>query len=317
MARRLNFNEAKSLVEEKYGDSLVIIDYNGMDKKSKFICSKHGEVERTLRLVLVGKYACRDCYKLDAPRIARKDISTYLSEVKKRHPSFDFSKFNPLGMTDKSTVTCPRHGDHKIDLHHIYYRNQLCDKCGNDKISQKRKTTKDKFIKKFEEKNGYVPGLYDIDFKGWREKITLKCFKHGTYERLAYALYLSGGCPECGRQHVKKYLTKTRFIKSCRKNFGVGFFYVFSVSYRDEHFYKIGVTSSIKRRTQDFNGKSYSKYTFTLCHLETGTPEHIFQKEVNSKKILKEYRYLPKHRFGGFTECFFNIEKIIDYDTWG
>lgn len=69
----------------------------------------------------------------------------------------------------------------------------------------------------------------------------------------------------------------------------------------NEKFYKVGITvNSISER---FKG-SRMPYKVRLVDNLVGSPEHIFDLEKLIQREMKAYKYFPKLRMEGRTECF-------------
>lgn len=80
----------------------------------------------------------------------------------------------------------------------------------------------------------------------------------------------------------------------------------------EEKFIKIGLTSQDKisdRFTKYPDGfvENYSRSLMTSQKFTTR--EHLFEVEQAIHASLKRYRYKPKHRFSGWTECYVNSEE--------
>jgi hypothetical protein len=312
MSRRLKIEDIQKVLLNKFGGKVDILHYDGYESnKSIFKCYKHGVFKTSYTSMNNAKYPCKKCYREDLPNLSRKkDISKELDFVKKKFKGvYDFSKFKPLGMVDKSILICPKHGEFKKDLFHLYNRGCGCNKCGNIKIGEARKSNKKRFLSLYKKKWGNITGLENIVFKGWRNKVVFECKKHGNVLSSLNSLMASGGCTLCGSERRRKYMGRTRFNASCNRRSGIGYFYVFKVIGENEEFYKIGITSDYVHRFYDYSRKR-TKYDFNLIHIEEGSPEEIYEKEIMCKSILKKHRHKPAHKFGGYTECFSNVEKL-------
>lgn len=142
--------------------------------------------------------------------------------------------------------------------------------------------------------------IYDlVDYKNATAKVKIGCKEHRVFEQIP-ADHLDGsGCPECGREKVKENFTRTGWINSCiQKDASI---YVIEIYNNDERFIKVGITStSIAERF--IGGKL--PYKFKLLYLYTNTPMFIYNKEKELHRRFREYKYILRHKFGGYTECF-------------
>lgn len=307
--KALTHEYCENAVREKFGDSVLFIKYMGDKEKSYFSCSKHGEFRTRFRGLMYCKYPCKKCFIEDQPNIARKDNTKYILEVKKRvGDKYDFSKFTPMGMTDKSTLICSKHGEFDIDLHHLYYRDQGCNSCGNEIIGAKNRVSQDYFMKKVLLVQGDRYTYDNLVFNGYNTKVTVTCPKHGDFNTDPSSLIAGSGCPTCSDEHKEKYTSRKRFKVSCAKNSNKGFLYIAKFMDDSESFYKIGISSNVKSRM-----RQYRQYHTELLHVESGEPESIFNKELMLKRMFKKQSYTPNKKFGGYTECFYNLDKISLY----
>ena len=72
-----------------------------------------------------------------------------------------------------------------------------------------------------------------------------------------------------------------------------------------ELFFKIGITSkTIQKR---FCGK-FIPYNYTVLFSFIGDPSLVYKSEKLIHKHNRNYRYMPKLKFHGKTECFSSID---------
>jgi very-short-patch-repair endonuclease len=77
----------------------------------------------------------------------------------------------------------------------------------------------DLFINKLKEINNNTLDFSKTHYNGWDNKVTVKCFKHGYFERAAGELInKKAGCPKCGRERTgdKNRGDKEIFIKKAK-----------------------------------------------------------------------------------------------------
>ena len=78
----------------------------------------------------------------------------------------------------------------------------------------------------------------------------------------------------------------------------------------DEIFYKIGITKSTLEKRLSWI--KCNEYNIDVIHtIKTNLYDAIY-KERELHEFYSEYRYRPKHKFGGYTECF---SKIIEVEV--
>jgi hypothetical protein len=106
------------------------------------------------------------------------------------------------------------------------------------------------------------------------------------------------GCPKCAKfNHPGGYNKELFELKPEIKN-NEAWLYLYKFWNEDEEFYKIGITMNIKSRhfTSNYN-------TELIRDLKT-TLYNAFIKEQEVIKYYRHLRYIPKEKFGGYTECF-------------
>lgn len=104
--------------------------------------------------------------------------------------------------------------------------------------------------------------------------------------------------------------SRTEFTEFCEDS--KGYLYIIKCSNDNESFYKIGITK------QEFLRKRFSCDTSMPYNVETiktyvSHPSIIFDLETKLHQICKQHHYTPIINFGGYTECFTNIEMAIEF----
>ena len=104
--------------------------------------------------------------------------------------------------------------------------------------------------------------------------------------------------------------SRTEFTAFCEDS--KGYLYIIKCSNDNELFYKIGITK------QEFLRKRFSCDTSMPYNVETiktyvSHPSIIFDLETKLHQICKQHHYTPIINFGGYTECFTNIEMAIEF----
>lgn len=142
---------------------------------------------------------------------------------------YDYSEFNYEGANKKGKIICHaldengfEHGPFfQYTVNHM--RGCGCPKCGGNY----RLTTdefKKRLLKKHPEANiGFDKAVYVNN----QTNCTFVCPKHGEFERTPAAAYLSIECPECQKERLHEYFTKTteQFIYESRNVHGLKYDY--------------------------------------------------------------------------------------------
>lgn len=124
--------------------------YGNIDRKTEFklVCSEHGVFKTTLNRLIYkwtideNRNPCNDCMKKQASQILNKQKNEIMNErffKEAREVHGDFYNYNKVDILDrhgrnsKITITCPIHGDFKMDAS-IHLRGEGCPHC---KVEQK------------------------------------------------------------------------------------------------------------------------------------------------------------------------------------
>ncbi len=115
---------------------------------------------------------------------------------------YDYSKFEYINATTKSTIICPIHGEFQKDAHH-HLRGQGCPVCAKIQKGLNHRISQDDFIEKVKK----IFPNYDyslVNYQGYLKKIDIICRKHGKFSISAGNLLSGEGCPICGRERTAR-----------------------------------------------------------------------------------------------------------------
>ena len=134
---------------------------------------------------------------------------------------YDYSKVNYTKVTDKVCIICPEHGEFWQEARQ-HYRGQGCPKCGINSRTEKKKDTKESFIKKAQEIYGNKYDYSKVKYKNSLTKVSIICPEHGEFSKRPDGFLNGQGCPICGRlkgfQSIR--LTTEEFIKRAKEIHG-------------------------------------------------------------------------------------------------
>ncbi len=230
---------------------------------------------------------------------------------------YDYSLVNYETALKKVIIICKEHGAFKITPNKHLTRKSGCAKCGIIKKSKLQLHSLDQFLEKAKKvhKNLYT---YNIEeYKGSNSRIEIKCNKHGLFFQVVKKHLSGDGCPKCGNETISLKASKNptgwsyeNWEKAAKisKNFDSFKVYILECWNDEERFYKIGRTFlSLKKR---FHNKKSMPYNYKI--LETYEKDYMFicnlEKELKSKN--KDFQYVPKLKFNGMYECFYNLINI-------
>lgn len=130
-----------------------------------------------------------------------------------------------------------------------------------------------------------------------RSPVTITCLIHGDFNQTPSSHISGYGCPLCSKLDY----ARSSWINFCNNKDVNPKVYIIHCFNKIEKFVKIGITSKqIKHR---FSGKKMP-YSYKIIKEIKGSPDFIFDKEIELHKLYKEYRYYPLIKFDGFSECF-------------
>jgi len=186
-------------------------------------------------------------------------------------------------------------------FHAIHRAGTRCPKCSN----RAKKTLEE--IQEYIEKKDIT--LLSTKYKNSSSKLKLKC---GVCENEWKAcwdnLKANKGCPECARKIQGGFGSLTIKLADRNKEDWINkeaLIYIMNCHDDVENFYKIGVTTkSIKKRFKDTKSMPYDYKIIEIVNTNLYNAT-LLEKELH--KINKHNKYIPNIKFGGYTECFSNI----------
>jgi len=204
--------KAKIIHGNTYGYALV--EYVNSQKHIRIKCNIHGEFSQSPTNHLQGN-GCPLC------AVKNKELGFHEFVLKantKHNFKYTYIEDSFTYFSEKVQIMCPKHGvfSQRATSH---IRGTGCKKCAEDR----RKNNKIMFIEKA---NKIHKGKYDYDlveYSGSREKIKIKCPKHGYFNQTVYSHLSGSGCPRCkfskGESKISTFLTNKNIIFIPQKRF--------------------------------------------------------------------------------------------------
>lgn len=234
----------------------------------------------------------------------KKTIShkEFLLKLYEKNEDFKNGKYNVIS-TYKNSKT-------KIKISTLY---GVCEFLPTDLLRGKipsinSAVNKDRFFQKLsEEKHGIKYNYNKVNYKDSHSKIIIECPIHGEFIQKPYSHLNGRGCYKCHLETSVGWKWETWEIKSKNSIYFDSFkVYIIKCWDKDEFFYKIGRTfTTIERRFRD---NMRLPYNYEIVKIYDGTAKDMVLLENKFKKQNKSYKYIPKTKFKGFTECY---KKII------
>lgn len=278
---------------DKYDYSLV--DYTIAKNKIIIICSIHGQFTQIPAGHLLG-YGCYSCYG-NIPLTTQE----FIDKAKLVHDDkYNYSRVIYKNRRTKIIIICKIHGEFKQNpLDHLGGDN--CKKC----YYFTKTLTTEEFIQKAQLIHGDKYNYSLVKYKNAKTKVIIICKTHGEF-KINSANHLNGqGCKDCstekmGWNHInwKKRAFNSKYFDSFKV-------YIIRCWNKNEEFYKVGKTFT----TIECRFKHQFPYQYEIIK--------IFESKTNAEKITKlekqiqnknnQFKYVPKIKFNGMTECFSKI----------
>jgi hypothetical protein len=189
--------EAHKKHNNKFDYSKVI--YKNCDTDIIIICPEHGELNMTpqqhLRSI-IGCIKCSGSYK--------KNKEEFIEEAIKIHGNrYEYSKIEFINLTTNVIIFCKKHNKEFIQIPSNHLRGSKCKTCSDEDGSEKRRYTKDEFIKMAKEANPNNLDDYTIlDYINLSTPINIKCKIHGEYIQLPNDHIRGHRCSKCAKDKL-------------------------------------------------------------------------------------------------------------------
>lgn len=134
----------------------------------------------------------------------------------------------------------------------------------------------------------------DFVYDGIYTNISVECPRHGTFETSIFSHMTKGyGCKDCNVNGIRR--------KWIDKKVTDAVFYIVKMTSNKESFYKVGITTNLKKRKLRFSQAGF-KVEDVISFF--GPVDFVWDQEALVKKTLRKHSYLPEVDFAGKTECF-------------
>ena len=233
--------------------------------------------------------------------------------IAKHGCKYDYSNTIFTKTKEKVSIFCYKHGMFSITAQ-CHLQGQGCAKCGTDRTIQAQKLSKHEYLDKVNKLFNNKYKYNDFELDGLKNtKITIVCPIHGEFIKSADKHLYGLGCPKCAVKNMKTYGTTLKgFIAACENNSGIGTFYVMKFKDGEQTILKHGITA----RTATQRAKEIPYKPEILLEIKD-EPKQIYLFEQLIKQQFKKYKYIPKIKFDGYTECvLLNFPLLIDKDIF-
>lgn len=210
-------NKANKIHNNKF-DYSKITEFRGVMEKYEVICPEHGSWFVSLDNHINKKSSCPKC------KGRNRTKEDWIKECKKIHgEKYDYSLFpeKMKNTSEKISIICREHGLFLKELNnHIYQNQQGCPNCA--KYGRKSLTFEQIQQKILDLKNKDYEYNWE-SYKGYYEKLEIKCPKHGWFEQQINNHLFGQKCPKClrsiGEEKIAKFLNNLGIIYEVQKTF--------------------------------------------------------------------------------------------------
>jgi hypothetical protein len=144
----------------------------------------------------------------------KKTTEEFIIDARKVHgDKYNYSLVDYQGNKAKVKIICKKHGVFTPLPYNHVHSGSGCPKCANNIPS-----TSNRFVSKATKKHGNKYTYDLVEYKSSRDKVTLRCKKHGIFKQSAYYHLQGGGCKECYRE--KRTSNTETFIKKATEKHG-------------------------------------------------------------------------------------------------
>ena len=184
-------HECRLIHGDRYDYSKVM--YVGRKKNVEIICKVHGVYSQSAYNHSIG-HGCRKC----ASRAPKKITYEYfIKKAQEVHgDKYDYSLISDLTGVSHVEIICPIHGKFK-QKKYSHLHGFECNKCGNDKIANKKNTTFNEFVKKSRLIHGEKYFYSESGYKNAKSNVNITCSIHGDFSQQGSSHLAGRGCPTC------------------------------------------------------------------------------------------------------------------------
>lgn len=288
---------------DKYDLSKVI--YKNSLQNVEIICKKHGSFFALPSRAHI--YGCPKCGDQSSKR-RNKQNNVIKNFIKIHGDKYDYSRVIYESMDKKVEIICEKHGSFFVKPNsHIHLKSE-CMICSQEKqrisLSDFKKISNAIHDSKYD----YSLANFD-DYIENNKKIAIVCPEHGVFKQNHNTHIRGSGCPSCGNIMLRITQNIEKIVKT-----GVdipAILYEIEIYNDFEHFYKIGVTLH-NAQTRFKNSNLIKNYQYEVINEFQMGLIGAYKTEQRILAQYKDFQYIPKEHFEGYTECFIEIPSVLD-----
>ena len=298
-------------------DFSLFTEYVDSREKIPCICMACGHIFSPTISSLFRGTGCKFCQNQRIAFENKTDYSSVVENLLNKIPEHISVKNFPLPNKPVKdiyiTIECQHHGLQLKAAKVIMYKStNICLECSYEVGAKKRiKYTYEQAVQEatvlHKGKYTYPSSCENFDLT---TKVEISCPTHGIVpQTFRNHLYEGYGCKYC---NTFTY-SKLDYVNICTKYNNTSNLYVLFFSNDSESFYKIGITVSMDTRIYSLGVDTSKNYTIVPLLVLKGDSGFIWDLEKTFHRLYKKYRQKPLINFAGYTECFSNIDGILDH----
>jgi hypothetical protein len=184
--------------QAKHGDKFDYTEtvYVNSETPVAVICPEHGQSKQLPNNHLAGS-GCAECAYTQRGISRRSNTKDFIRRARKVHGErYDYSKVDYVRTGDPITIICAEHGVFtQSPANHL--QGHGCLLCGHKNAGQYHKKDTLQFINAARKFHGDKYDYSESEYAGARERLTIICPKHGSFEQIAGVHLIKGGCLSC------------------------------------------------------------------------------------------------------------------------
>lgn len=289
------------LFHKKHGESYNYEKFEWTGKVSDYAtttCKTHGDFSQIINNHLKG-YGCFKCF--GSEKLKTEDVILRCLKARGDRYSYDGLLYNHEN--NKITVGCKVHGLFETNLY-SHLKGVDCPSCAKENSFGSSLSNQD-FISKAKKVHGNTYDYSFVNYENTKKPVKIKCSKHGIFEQVPNYHLSGNGCQECGKEKTGR--TRTGYRLSCPNGSNL---YVLKLEGFGESFFKVGISKNVNNRVRGITCES--GYSVSVIEVYFNADASIvFDKEKEAHRMFKQFRYKPKKKFTGDTECFSTVDLEI------
>lgn len=127
----------------------------------------------------------------------KRTAEDFIELAKKIHgDKYDYSDIEYKNARTKIKINCSKHGQFE-QVPDSHLKGYGCDKCAREIQANRKRHSKDDFIKKSLKVHGNKYDYSNVDYVNFTTPVEIKCAIHGSFYQTPREHYDGSGCPKC------------------------------------------------------------------------------------------------------------------------